>query len=842
MTRHLVRYRHTATVPGNHQPSAALLGGPATGFVGTTTQLTLRRFQPDGSYIDGNTAAMWASSNPLVASVTQAGLVTYISAGTATISATVDGQAITALATSVTPLVTTIDLAPIISIAELGDPHVFVSRASLGGNGERGTTPVFFGSTLFGNSRIAYPRSASQFDYVSPNISQMPNSGWEPQNYGPAPTLVPNGGPFDNTSCYAFAPNDLTNNYISWGLKSEPGSFDHDDVSSYKRGYGLAIKADPAHPEDIGKQVYFDLALASLLGGSYPAGYVAIVRQTITLTADWQFVGQDVLNHTQWDNGSGDSTRALFKTLPGGAAHFYAATFGSFLWHAHGDPREWYRQLPFHATLGILSQFEGKNVVTGDNGDHPLYGGASKAVSIIPGPFDGAYHGGRPMNLYTVPVAGGFTVSTSEQFEELSDVFPSNIPVERAFVGVYIKPGPAQPIVPDGALAVYFDVPSGPTYGPFPLSRDTAAVMRAIDGAAYYRIQNPTGRDGGAINNPLDIILGESLGGQYRITTSAPHGLVAGNHVYIRDHSAVAPNDYTIASATATTMTFNGDPGFAGVGGRVHRTQLLFNVRIQNVSAGALQFYAADTFATPEGPRTAGHDSMVVAKRTVTAPLYNEAAFVIIARGEQLITVDQGFWLLRSIWRAPAGAVRLKQMRGGLALWQSGENGSADHNFDAAFSWNDTGPYLLVQCARGSPGPTIGYKAFTMIVQWTADDLTLFPDFVDFDIGTAWHISTGFGRLYIGHGAGSAPLEELKHGDTWRGGAVSIVLNDGTDWNLADGGDPKIAILSDRDKTRQPGGWWNYLVAGKTLPVASTMLASLSLQIQTRAGARRDLR
>jgi hypothetical protein len=73
---------------------------------GATTQATAKAYDANGQIIDGRTVT-WASSNPAVASVSSSGLVTAVAAGTATISATIDGQPGSAGLTVPAPVIST---------------------------------------------------------------------------------------------------------------------------------------------------------------------------------------------------------------------------------------------------------------------------------------------------------------------------------------------------------------------------------------------------------------------------------------------------------------------------------------------------------------------------------------------------------------------------------------------------------------------------------------------------------------------------------------------------------------------------------------------------------------
>jgi uncharacterized protein YjdB len=86
----------TATVTVNAPPPPApvarvdVSGSPALA-IGATAQLTATPFDAAGTRLDGRPAATWSTSSAAVATVSAAGLVTAVGAGSATITATIEG-------------------------------------------------------------------------------------------------------------------------------------------------------------------------------------------------------------------------------------------------------------------------------------------------------------------------------------------------------------------------------------------------------------------------------------------------------------------------------------------------------------------------------------------------------------------------------------------------------------------------------------------------------------------------------------------------------------------------------------------------------------------------------
>ena len=100
----------TATVTVNPVPVASVSVSPASAsvLVGATTQLTATVRDGAGTTLTGRTVT-WATSAAAVATVSSAGLVTGVAAGTATITATSEGVSGTATITASVPTTSTCD-------------------------------------------------------------------------------------------------------------------------------------------------------------------------------------------------------------------------------------------------------------------------------------------------------------------------------------------------------------------------------------------------------------------------------------------------------------------------------------------------------------------------------------------------------------------------------------------------------------------------------------------------------------------------------------------------------------------------------------------------------------
>jgi uncharacterized protein YjdB len=85
----------SSTTPANPSPtvtSVSITGNPSLNGGNLTSQLVARATLSNGTLQDVSTLATWSSSNPGVATVSAAGLVTAVTVGTTNISAAYQGQ------------------------------------------------------------------------------------------------------------------------------------------------------------------------------------------------------------------------------------------------------------------------------------------------------------------------------------------------------------------------------------------------------------------------------------------------------------------------------------------------------------------------------------------------------------------------------------------------------------------------------------------------------------------------------------------------------------------------------------------------------------------------------
>lgn len=296
-----------------------------------------------------------------------AGLCTFLSPGTATITATVDGRAYTTTATAAAPLSLLLEWAPLVRRSDLSNP--IRASASV-------TQPQHNGCGTLGTSRVLFPKTADEWGGYAAYQNPSMNAPWTPTVGNGTATAVP--GPYLGTTAWQI---DATTAGQHLTMVNEDfqnvGTMDNQDVSTWKRGAALLIKAkDQA---SVGLQVKVGLTDYSVSGG---AGFNTTFYspQTITLTADYQRVYIEFADYATFSGFS--STTLAITTLTDNTSYVYAP-YGSWAWHAHEqtDESNWFRPLPFHETLGLLTQFQTQNS-WGSDSDNPTIYSQSPAGEI----------------------------------------------------------------------------------------------------------------------------------------------------------------------------------------------------------------------------------------------------------------------------------------------------------------------------------------------------------------------------------------------------------------------------------------------------------------------------
>ena len=139
----------TAVVTVIQKPVATVTVSPATVsvIVGNPTTLVDTTYDGHGGVLTGR-AVTWASSAPAVASVSQSGVVTTLTTGTTTISATSEGKVGTSTVTVVPVPVNTVTVSPSAASIAVGDSTTFVATLKdAGGNTLTGRTITWSSGT-----------------------------------------------------------------------------------------------------------------------------------------------------------------------------------------------------------------------------------------------------------------------------------------------------------------------------------------------------------------------------------------------------------------------------------------------------------------------------------------------------------------------------------------------------------------------------------------------------------------------------------------------------------------------------------------------------------------------
>lgn len=433
------------------------------GFVGETVQLTATAYDKNGTVIPG-VSVDWMSSQPTWVSVV-AGLCTFLSPGSAVITATVDGRAYTTTATSAAALTPTLDFAPLVRRSDLAVASTIVSNT--GRTGYQDGQPQHLGSSLLGTApHTPYPKSATEWGFVAPVDGPMSQDYAPDVQFKTSNVLV--DGPYENTAARSILPNDATQHLCGLDMRwSSFPSADNQDESTFKRSLGCALKAQTVG--DIGKSVRVNLIdQVNNPGGSGWSGSVPVIAyRDVVLTADWQSVA--VTFPDAASQAAITSTPQLVVTMvpsSGVIAGYIVAPYMARAWQDEGDTdgSNWLRPLPFHETLGVQSSDIYCNCWSEDCDAPTLYGGAARASTAIAAPDSDRFFGGRTLSQYTLGVGDGITTSGTIRIEDAGDTPPSttNTPATSAWVHWYVSPASGHTLPLDTDLAAYL-IASGTT-------------------------------------------------------------------------------------------------------------------------------------------------------------------------------------------------------------------------------------------------------------------------------------------------------------------------------------------------------------------------------------------
>lgn len=846
----------TAGAPVDHvivAPLAFALEFPAT------QAMTATAYDKDGNALTGR-VIVWSSSDETVGSVNSAGIVSVQGPGIVTITATIEGKSASAVGTLTgsVALELTLDWAPLRRRMDLTDPLTISPSEPVDGPAVTTTQtsrPLHSGCGTLGNSRCFYPKTADAWGAVVPSGGGMdrdaaPLVGW---TFTGGATLT-NQGPYKGTSCFFVDPKDSANHVAICNMvwRDPDATKDHQDYSTYKRSVAVALRAHAAG--DVGKTVRVNLcdhADLDGLGGTWNPSVPVAKFVDVVLTADWQHIA--VTANAQADFAGKQMDVAVtmgppISTTP--LANYDLAIYRSVVWQAEepNDPSNWLRPLPWHETLGLTSSFQAQNSWGPDSDDPVLLFSAAKASTAVAAPDNDRYYGGRNLKQFTLGAGDGITTDQAYRVEDAVDFYPSNIPVGAAWLHWYIEPGLGA-LPADGALAGYLHhVPSNTDYGPVSLVRDAYAALRRANGGAFYRGRIKINQKRGT------VISGTQSGANYIIDNGAPHGLVAGDRIAITGSSVAALNAPAVLTAV-TTNTFTIVLTAANAGdGFWAQANLDFQPRIVNASGAPLLFNAYRAAMTAETQRSYGWHNAWVPKRTVTGPVYNDAAFEVIPSVVKDLSVLEGIYIARYV--LPYGLTDLCNLNGNATdvdqgnrfspcLFQSGPTGSADASFDCDLvpQPGNATMRLLINVARGSPCPNPqDFLSWTIIIDGIPVNAATLPAMVAFDIALAWHggVPVAFG---IGAGVGT-PLTWLTNGSQIFGGTVTIQSQPGLAWEFdVIESDSHMGLAADRDTVRETGGWVQALAASKIVnPNPEAVRQQIQSHVVNRFGPRLSYR
>ncbi len=858
MARKGARYIHTHTHPGNY---SSLHGSPYSltispsvyaGAIASTQQLTATIRDIFNDVVTGLTVA-WSSSNPAIATVSATGLVTIVSSGTATITATASG--VMGTASIVPALVLTLDWAPLTRLEDLAEPLVFLPRAVPTGDGYATFVTHVGSPSPWAVNRITYPILNEKWTSIGEQPTMMADT-WDPDwKYASEMAELVNQGPYYNTTAYtgvlsfALFSRVLTNTVII----NPAVAMDEQDIASYKRGVAISIKAK--RPTDVGKMVRLALVNNAPFGDDWPTGLGAgrvIKTRDVALTASW---AKWEINFDNYAQHSGLNWNFVVTPLVDDTGITYAM-YGSAINHmvAGESASTWMRPKPWHRRLGLLSQFQAGNSWGADCDLPTLFGGASRTSDGASAPDADDYYGGRVYGVYSVPTNGGFTTDAPYLVEETQDVVPTNTAAYGVWLHVRFKPAAGNALPLDTDFVGYLTAQdSGRVYGPIAMLRDSTrhhceipSAVAESDGTQFFRARFQVNRGVGT------IVSGTASGGNYIFTTSAAHNIPNGARVVISGYSVGALNGvHTVTAVTSTTLTIVG-AGANGVDGTVSEASLNFTPQIRNVNAGTITVQAYRLGMTNETTRNYGWHNAWVPKRCVTGRVINDAAFEDIPALQGHVTRAEGFYVSRYVF--PYALEEVTDLNGNATdaggnnlspeFFQSGPFGSADFSFHGAVSRSQTltnGTRINFSMERGAPAAGGDYD------QWNID--LNFPEgtnpiqaFDELDVAIAWKagLPVAFG---LGIGDGTA-MTWYENGDTPFGGTCVIGGDTSKlDWEL-DGnwdGDSHLGLAADRDRIRQTGGWQQAAATGVTVSPA-TVRASIEAYIINRLGARRNHR
>lgn len=781
----------------------------------------------------------YTSSDTTVATVAADGTITPVAPGSVTITATCGTLTHARTFTCYADLVPTLAWEPLKGQTY---PRVFTPA---GTDGYVHSEPTYAGSGNWPNNvRRSFLRAPGSWGVMGPAGAGPSNPNGAMFAWGTTVTDIAEAMPFDGGA--GTHPIQLTFSQgqamIQWGMSEVDHVSSADPLEpGFRQGQVYWVRAHSA--ADVGKTMTFGWATAN--GGPPPIWDGAT---KVTLSLAWQRVEISARSAASLtpayayavtvspnNDANGALTCDLWWTGCGtGTAHDMDRPFGGFPCTRWGLPLE---QVYANAW--------------GPDSDHPtVYGGTDLGDSDRLTPDSDSWIGGHRFRDYQLNDGGGLTTAAPCDISQALDA--ANQPGTEVWAHVYLAPGPVDQAMPaDGDLQFYLDIPSGPTYGPFDLTRDPVQ-LREADGACFYRakltglnassegylrgtprIQNTTGRTlwlrvtrcACITTNYRSLGWHQTLVPRRNLRVMAPASaptlvaattggtLATGTYYY--KVTALDSAGESIASAEASVAVTGPTgkvtvswPAVSGATGyRIYR----------GTAAGAENVYyapsgTATSYVDTNGASTAGTPNATMPRQVA------ELCWMVVNDVTTILGVDEGFVVYRGVLPWALGDGYTMGMPTGPGFWQTGPYGSADYNFDMSLDTSGSTslyPKLSITMNRDA-AVAPGYDSWGVTVP-LPNDGTKGPAFQAFDVIVAWkgRQPVAFG---LGLGAGS-DITWYQDGDPspFGNGAIAIAAAAGTTWEWTAGGS-MVMGFADRDRTRTHGGWLQGYACGKTVP------------------------
>src|SRR5437660_3714475 len=299
----------TSTITVTPVPVASVEVTPATASVqaGQTVQLTATPRDAGGNPLSGRTVT-WSSSNTSVAAVSNSGLVSGVTPGSATITATSEGKSGTSSVTVTNVPVATVDVSPPSASVQAGQTvQLTATPRDAGGNPLSGRTVTWSSS----NTSIAAVSTSGLVSGVTPGSVTISATS-EGKSGTAAITVTSSGGaPFG----HVFIVVEENTNYAS-----VIGSSAMPYLSSLAQQYGLATQYYANTHPSIGN--YFMMTVGDIFTNDDSYGGTVsednVVRQLLKAGRTWKSYAEDLPSvgyHTPGETGNYASRHNPFSYL-----------------------------------------------------------------------------------------------------------------------------------------------------------------------------------------------------------------------------------------------------------------------------------------------------------------------------------------------------------------------------------------------------------------------------------------------------------------------------------------------------------------------------------------------